>query len=61
MAKKEREKERRSLALWRPFFEEREMERMFDDFFERRLSPFRGGALVAYEKYWLFRSSGGSL
>jgi HSP20 family protein len=45
MAKKEGEKETRSIAPWRPFSDlsrwERDMERMFDDFFERRLTPFR--------------------
>jgi HSP20 family protein len=34
---KEREKETRAVAPWRPFSE---MERMFDDFFGRRLRPF---------------------
>jgi HSP20 family protein len=38
------------MARW-----EREMERMFDDFFERRLSPFRGG------RWWPMRSSGFSV
>jgi len=40
---KEKEKETRSLAPWRPFGElgrmEREMERMFEDFFGRRVRP----------------------
>lgn len=46
MAKGKREKESREVTSWRPFFEmsrwEREMDRQFGDFFERRLSPFRG-------------------
>ncbi len=44
MAKQEREKESRGLMPWRPFGEmsrwEREMERMFGDFFGRSLRPF---------------------
>jgi HSP20 family protein len=41
---KDKEKESRSLAPWRSFGElsrmEREMERMFEDFFGRRMSPW---------------------
>ncbi len=44
MAREEREKETRGLMPWRPFSEmtrwEREMERMFGDFFARGLRPF---------------------
>jgi HSP20 family protein len=43
-AKEKEEKESRSLAPWRPFSElsrmEREMERMFEDFFGGRRRPF---------------------
>lgn len=42
---KERKKERREIAPWRPFTDmmrwERDMERMFDDFMSRRIRPFR--------------------
>ena len=44
MAKEEREKETKGLVPWRPFADmtrwEREMERMFGDFFGRSLRPF---------------------
>lgn len=51
---KEREKETRAVAPWRPFADltrwEREMERMFDDFFGRRLRPFMD------ERWWPART-----
>lgn len=41
---KEKEKETRSVTPWRPFMDltrwERDMERMFDDFFSRRMRPW---------------------
>jgi HSP20 family protein len=47
---KPEEKEKKSLAPWRPFGEmahwESEMERMFEDFFGRRLRPIWG------ERWW---------
>jgi len=53
---KEREKGKGALAPWRPFGEmarwEREMERMFDDFFGRRLRPFWE------ERWWPSRTIG---
>jgi HSP20 family protein len=53
---KEAEKEKRGLMPWRPFTEmarwEREMERMFEDFFGRRLRPFSD------ERWWPERSFG---
>jgi HSP20 family protein len=45
MAEKAKEKETKAVAPWRPLSEmtrwQREMERMFDDFFGRRWEPFR--------------------
>lgn len=59
MAKPEKEKERRSVVPWRPFSEmarwEQEMERMFDDFFGRRLRPIRD------ERGWPSRGVGVSV
>jgi|SRR3989338_1361415 len=58
MAREEREKgkERKALAPWRPFSEmarwEQEMERMFDDFFGRRLRP------IWDERWWPTRAIG---
>ncbi|MBI4522314.1 MAG: Hsp20/alpha crystallin family protein [Deltaproteobacteria bacterium] len=56
MAKQERERETRGLVPWRPFTEmtrwEREMERMFGDFFGRRLHPFWD------ERWWPERGLG---
>jgi HSP20 family protein len=50
---KEKEKETRSLAPWRPFAElgrmERDMERMFEDFFGRRIRPFWPGRWLPTE------------
>jgi len=44
MADKEKTKEARELAPWRPFVDltrwERDMERMMDDFFDRRMRPW---------------------
>ena len=44
MAEKEKAKETRELAPWRPFSDltrwERDMERMMDDFFDRRMRPW---------------------
>jgi HSP20 family protein len=44
MADKEKSKETRELAPWRPFADltkwERDMERMMDDFFDRRMRPW---------------------
>ncbi|MBI2998075.1 MAG: Hsp20/alpha crystallin family protein [Deltaproteobacteria bacterium] len=55
MAKQEKEKERRSVVPWRPFAEmarwEQGMERMFDDFFGRRLRP------IWDERWWPSRSA----
>jgi HSP20 family protein len=51
---KPKEKETKALTAWRPFSEmarwEREMERMFDDFFGRRLRPLWG------ERWWPARA-----
>jgi HSP20 family protein len=58
MAKQEREKEHKGKAVtpWRPFSEmarwEREMERVFDDFFGRRLRP------IWDERWWPARTVG---
>jgi HSP20 family protein len=45
MAEKAKEKETKAVAPWRPLSEvtrwQREMDRMFDDFFGRRWEPFR--------------------
>jgi HSP20 family protein len=53
---KEREKERKAVVPWRPFSEmarwESEMERMFDDFFGRRLRP------IMDERWWPTRAIG---
>jgi HSP20 family protein len=53
---KEGEKEKRGLMPWRPFTEmarwEREMERMFEDFFGRRMRPFLD------ERWWVPRTIG---
>ncbi len=53
---REREKETKGLTPWRPFSEmarwEREMERMFDDFFGRRLRP------IWDERWWPARTLG---
>jgi HSP20 family protein len=51
MAEAEKQKrESRAISPWRPFASlsrwEREMERMFDELFERRWSPFRIGRLL---------------
>jgi len=59
MAEKAKEKETKALARWKPFIGlsrgEREMDRMVDDFFDRRMRPWwperwlgaRGGEIVA--------------
>ena len=58
MAREERgrEKERKAVVPWRPFSEmarwESEMERMFDDFFGRRLRP------IMDERWWPTRAIG---
>jgi HSP20 family protein len=53
---KETEKERKGIVPWQPFAEmtrwEREMERMFDDFFGRRFRP------LGVERWWPARDSG---
>ena len=53
---KEREKETKGLTPWRPFSEmarwEHEMERMFDDFFGRRLRP------IWDERWWPTKAIG---
>jgi HSP20 family protein len=57
MAKRNGEKESKSLAPWRSFSDisrwERDMERTFDELFERRLSPFRGS------RWWPMSTKGG--
>ena len=56
MPRQEKEKERRAVAPWRPFSEmtrwEQEMERMFDNFFGRRLRP------IWDERWWPSRGAG---
>lgn len=63
MAKQEKEQEKekgtRELAPWRPFSEmarmQREMEQMFDEFFDRRLRP------LWPERWWPARRAGVSV